>query len=225
LYTGYKNGKKIFLNLDTASRIIPNQYGNIVWLKLERKEHNLTGYCSGDGENWISLGSPISSVKLDRSQPNYNSWVGTSVGLFAESKPAYFDLFICKDGFSSLPAAGYNNYFGVKTVKKDSEKVVTNTSTNGGWLMISSVKLGKKSPSAVEVVASSEANGKLEIWLDDLKNGKLIATIPVRATGGENKWEALSRTLKNVAGHHDVFIKLPPVKEGTIFIKSLRFLK
>ncbi|MCX6329672.1 MAG: family 43 glycosylhydrolase [Bacteroidia bacterium] len=225
LYTGYDNGKKIFFNLDTASRIIPNQCGNIVWLKLERKEHNLTGYCSSDGDNWISLGSPISSVKLDRTQPNYNSWVGTSVGLFAEGKPADFDLFICKDGFSSLSAAGYSNYFGVKTVIKDSEKTVTNTSSIGGWLMISGVELGKVSPSAVEVVASSEVKGKLEIWLDDLKNGKLIAAIPVSATGSENKWKAFSKAVKKEAGHHDVFIKFPSGKEGKIFIKSVRFLK
>ena len=86
---------------------------------------------------------------------------------------------------SSLPVAGYSNYFGVKTIKKESENVVTNTSSNGGWLMISGVDLGKQSPSAVELVASSGVKGKIEIWLDDLKNGKLIATIPVSATGGE----------------------------------------
>ena len=139
---------------------------------------------------WNSLGDPISAVNLDKVQPNYNSWVGTSVGLFAEGKPADFDFFICKDGYSLLSAAGYSNYFGVKTLKKESEKVVTNTSAQGGWLMISGVELGKQSPSAVELVASSGAKGKLEIWLDDLKDGKLIATIPVSATGGENNWKA-----------------------------------
>ncbi len=225
LYTGYDSGKKIFFKLDTAVRITPNQFGNIVWLKIERNEHSLTGYFSGDGEKWISLGSPINSVKLDRAQPNYNSWVGTSVGLFAEGKPADFDLFECKDGFSSLPAVGYSNFFGVKTVIKESGKAVTNTSPNGGWLMISGVELGKKSPSAVEVAASSGINGKFEIWIDDLKNGKLIATVPVSATGGENSWKTFSKNVKNVTGHHDIFIKFPTGKEGTILIKSLRFLK
>jgi xylan 1,4-beta-xylosidase len=121
--------------------------------------------------------------------------------------------------------AGYSNYFGVKTVIKDTEKVVTNTSSNGGWFMISGVELGKQSLSAVEVIVSSEANGKLEIWLDDLKNGKLIATIRVSATEGENKWKALSKSVSKAAGRHDVFIKFPTGKEGTIFIKSLRFIK
>ena len=225
LYTGYNDGKKIIFTLGKETRSISNQWGNSVWLKLERNEHSLTGFCSSDGITWNSLGDPISAVILDKVQPNYNSWVGTSVGLFAEGKPADFDFFICKDGFTSLPVAGYSNYFGVKTIKKESEKVVTNTSPNGGWLMISGVELGKESPSAVELVASSGAKGKLEIWLDDLKDGKLIATIPVSATGGEMNLKTFSKTVKNVSGHHDVFIKFPTGKEGTIYIKSLRFLK
>ena len=224
LYTGFENGKKIFFIHDTAVQVISNQFGNIVWLKLERNEHSLTGYCSGDGEKWVSMGNPISSVNLDKAQPNYNSWVGTSVGIFAEGKPADFDLFMCKDCFSFLPAAGYCNYFGVKTVIKESEKVVTNTSSNGGWFMISGVEFGEKSPTAVEVVASSGLKCKLEVWLDDLKYGKLIATIPVGLTGGENKWKTFSRSVNNLTGHHDVFIKFPEGKKSTIFIKSVRFL-
>lgn len=225
LSTGYDNGKKIIFTLDTATRSIVNQFGNIVWLKLERNEHSLTAYCSGDGNTWTSLGEPISAVKLDKAQPNFNSWVGTSVGVFAEGQPADFDFFICKDGYSPIAAAGYSNYFGVQKINKDANNIVTNTSSKGGWFMISGVELSKKSPSAVEVTASATEAGKLEIWLDDLKNGKLIATIAVNATGGDNNWKAFSRTLKNVTGHHDVFVKFPTGNEGKIFIKNIRFVK
>jgi xylan 1,4-beta-xylosidase len=225
LYTGFDNGKRIIFNLDKETRSIANQFGNTVLLKLERNEHNLTAYYSGDGNNWISLGTPINAVDLDKAQPNWNSWVGTSVGLFAEGKTADFDFFICKDGLSSMNAVGYSNYYGVKTIKKETEKVVTNTSVNGGWFMISGVELGKKSPAAIEVVASSAVNGNLEIWLDDLKNGKLIATIPVKAIKGENGWKTFSKTVKNINGHHDVFVKFPEGKQGEIYIKSLKFLK
>jgi xylan 1,4-beta-xylosidase len=225
LYTGYDNGRKIVFDLDTAVRSLPNDIGNTVWLKLQRNEHELTGYYSGDGNTWISVGKPVSAVRLDRTQPNYNSWVGTSVGLFAEGKPADFDFFVCKDGYSSLPVAGYSNYYGVQTLLKSSEKAVTNTSSYGGWLMISGVELGKDSPSKIEMVASSEVKGKLEIWLDDLKNGRLIATIPVSAAGGEKNWKTFSGAVKKETGHHDVFIKFPQGKEGTIFIKSFHFVK
>ena len=225
LYTGYIDCKKIIFALCNETRSISNQSGNNVWLKLERNEHNLTGFCSSDGNIWSPLGDPVSAVTLDKVQPNYNSWVGTSVGLFAEGKPADFDFFVCKDGFSPILAAGYSNYYGVKTVRKDSEKAVTNISPNGGWLMISGVELGKNPPSAVEVVASSGTNGKLEIWIDDLKNGKLIAAIPVTVTGGENNWKAFSEAVKIISGHHDVFIKFPTGNEGTILIRSLKFIK
>jgi beta-xylosidase len=224
LYSGYDNGKKIIFKSDVEEISIPNRFGNIVWLKLERNEHNLTAYYSGNGNSWTALGKVISAVNIDKTQPGYNSWVGTSVGIFAEGKPADFDFFICKDGYSPICAAGFCNYFSVKTIKKDVDKVVTNTSSNGGWFMISGIELSKKSPSFVEVTASAKAAGKLEIWLDDLKNGKLIATIPITITG-ENNWKIFYESVKNITGHHDVFIKFPTGTEGTILIKNIRFVK
>jgi hypothetical protein len=53
----------------------------------------------------------------------------------------------------------------------------------------------------------------------------LIATIPVSATGVENNLKAFSKAVKNITGHHDVFIKFPIGVESSIFIKSLRFVK
>lgn len=225
LSTGFDNGKKIIFEMDKEIRSIPNQFGNIVWLKIERNWHDLSAFYSGDGNTWVSVGAPISAINLDKVHPNWNSWVGTSIGLFAEGKPADFDSFVCKDGYSSILAAGYCNYFGVKTISKGTEKMVTNTSSNGGWLMISGVELGKKSPSAVEIVASSGVKGKLEIWLDDLKEGKQIATVSVSSTGGENSWKTFSKAVKNSSGHHDVFIKFPEVAEGKLVIKSIKFIE
>jgi xylan 1,4-beta-xylosidase len=221
----FKDGKKIALKIDSAVRMIPNRFGNVIWLKIERREHELTGYCSSDGENWTSLGKPVSSVVLDKAQPNFNSWVGTSLGLFAEGKPAYFDLFICKDGLSPIIAAGYRNYYGIKTLMSGSEKTVTNTSVNGGWFMISGVDLGNIPPSGVEIVASSDKKGKVEIWLDDLKEGQLVASIPVKLTGGENMWKSFSCAIKKISGHHDLFIRFPEGQTGSIRIKSIRFIK
>jgi len=225
LYTGFDDGKKIIFDFDKESRSITNEFGNTVYLKIERNWHNISAWCSGDGTTWKSIGDPISVVNLDKVQPNYNSWVGTSIGLFAEGKPADFDFFVCKDGFSPLLAAGYSNYFAIKTIQKESGKVVTNTSPKGGWLMISGVELGKSSPSSIEVVASSISKGKIEIWLDDLKTGKLVATIPISSTGGEENWKVFTKAVKGISGQHDVFVKFPTGKEGTIKIKSIRFVK
>jgi xylan 1,4-beta-xylosidase len=226
LYSGYDNGKKIILKFDTATRTAVNPFGNTVWLKLERKEHSITAFYSGDGNTWTAVGTPVSSVNLDKTQPKYNSWVGTSIGLFAEGKPADFDLFVCKDGFSTLPAAGYSNYYGVKTVQQGSEKVVTNHSMNGGWCMLSGVELGngKRSAAAIEVIAASNKGGTLEIWLDDLVTGKMIAAIPVTATGGANQWKSFKKAVKNMSGRHDVFIKFPSENAGGIYLQAIRFI-
>lgn len=226
LYSGYDNGKKIIFRFDTAVRSIPNVVGNTVWLKLERREHELTGYCSGDGKNWTSLGAAINVVNLDKVQPNYNSWVGTSIGLFAEGKPAGFDRFVCKDGFSELPAIGFSNYFGVSKIKRESGTVVTNSSTHGGWFMISGVELGNGTnpPSQVEIQALANKGGKLEIWLDDLKNGSLIATVSITGNSDTHNWKTAISKIKKVSGQHDVFVKFPAgTPPHDIYISSIRF--
>lgn len=91
--------------------------------------------------------------------------------------------------------------------------------------MISGVELGKTSPSVIEIMASSGTKGKIEIWLDELKTGKLIATIPVKSTKGNDDWITFSGAVKGISGHHDVFVKFPTGGEGAIKIKSIRFLK
>ncbi len=224
LYTGNDNGKKIIFNFGSETRSIDNTLGNVVWLKINRNEHSLTAFCSKDGKEWKTVGDPISSVNLDKSQPNYNSWVGTSVGLFAEGKPAFFDFFVCKDGFTAMPAAGYSNYYGVITLKKDAGKVVTNTSIHGGWFMISGVELGKNPASAIQIEASALKGGKLEIWLDDLKGGKMIAKVSIGKTAGEADFKLVRKAIKKVTGHHDVFVKFPAKNEGKIQIKSIQFI-
>jgi xylan 1,4-beta-xylosidase len=226
LYNGYDNGKKIILQFDTAYRSIVNQFGNTVWLKLERKEHSLTAWCSRDGNGWVQVGAPISTVKLDKVQPGYNSWVGTSVGLFAEGRAADFDLFVCKDGFSSLPAAGYSNYYGIQTILQKSEKVVTANTATGGWFMLSGVELGKDNRSAnqIQLMVAAKTAGKLEVWLDDITTGKLIATIPVTATGAANNWKAFTKKIGKEVGRHDIFVKFPAGAPRSAYIKTIQFM-
>lgn len=225
LYSGFDKGKKIIFNLDTAVRSIPNDFGNQVWLKIERKEHDLAAFASRDGNVWKAIGAPISAVSLDKTQPNYNSWVGTSIGLFAEGKPADFDFFICKDGFSELPATGYSNHYGVERTGDANAGAVTNNSANGGWFMISGVEMGtgKRSASQLEIIAASEKEAALEIWLDDLGGGAPFAVVPVKASG-KNNWKVFNKSFKNITGKHDVFVKFPKGTDHTIFVRSLRFL-
>lgn len=225
LYSGFNNDKKIVFSFDTAVRTITNPLGHTVWLKIERNKHWLTGYFSADGNKWVVVGAPISVAGLDKEQSNYNSWVGTSVGLFTEGRSADFDFFICKDGSAEMPAVGYSNYYGVEKINKAGEWYVTNTSDYGGWLMIAGIETGKdkKQTNEIEVCLSAIKGGYLEIWLDDLKTGKLIATIPVKATGGDNSLKIFRQSIKNIYGQHDVFVKFPSQSNHEIFVKSIRF--
>lgn len=224
LYSSFENGKKIIFQFNKTSYDIPNTFGNVVWLKVTRNQHDLTAYGSSDGNNWTKIGESISLINLDKTQPNYNSWVGTSVGLFTEGKAADFDFFVCKDGFSELPVIGYSNYYGIEKVKIGTEGAVTNNSNMGGWLMISGLELGNKSKTASEIQVQFQAksSGKIEIWLDDLTTGgKLIATIPFTETN--NSWKTLTQKVRGFSGHHDVFIKFPKNQSKALNIKSIQF--
>ena len=222
MYSGFEDGQKIFFQFDKTSYNIPNTFGNVVWLKVTRKQHNLTAFASANGKDWTPVGESISLVNLDKTQPNYNSWVGTSLGLFTEGKPADFDFFICKDGFSALPAVGFSNYYGVE---KTAEDALTNDSENGGWLMISGVDLDGKNQKAkaIEIELSATSSGKLEIWLDDLTTGKLIATVPFSSTNGMTNWKVVSKSIKAIKGQHDVFVKFPKVSSKSLAVKYLKF--
>jgi beta-xylosidase len=217
LYVGY--GRRIFLKLDTAVRSVMYGATGAVWLKLEREGHNLRGYYSKDRRSWTSVGTPVSAAILDKEQPNWNSWVGTSVGLFAEGKQADFDCFICKDGFSPLAAQGYRNFYGVETVNG----AVANTSSYGGWFMISGVAFGEgeDAVSQVKVLVSAQTGGTLEVWLDDLKGGEMVARIPVSPNGKDWAWHAA--TVNGISGSHDVFIKFPPGSDHEMCVKQLIF--
>lgn len=225
LYTGFNKEKEFVFRLDTAIRRIPNRLGNTVWLKIERSQHWLTGYFSADGRNWEPAGAPINAVNLDKVQPGYNSWVGTSVGLFAEGKAADFDMFICKDGYSSMPAVGYSNYYGVEKLQKMQAPAVTNNSVYGGWFMLSGVELGRDSNavSQIAITAAASMPGNIEIWLDNLQTGKLLASVPVTATG-ENNWITFKKKIKGCQGQHDLFVKFPEGNNKGILVKDIRFL-
>jgi xylan 1,4-beta-xylosidase len=221
LFTGFENGKKLMFKLGNVVRSVNNTIGDIVWLKLTRNLHELSAFYSADGKTWSSIGEPISSIALDKEQPSFNSWVGTSVGLFAEGKAASFDLFICKDGRTVLPVAGYSNQYGLSKIKSPDGDLMTASTNNGGWLMLSGVELGEQSPKNIEIVGTANSSGFVEVWTDDLQTGKLIAKIPYRATG--NKLISFKSTLKQVKGQHDIFLKFPSGSEQ-LSIRQLKFI-
>jgi beta-xylosidase len=225
LYSGFSNGRKIIFHHDSVTYSVANSFGDQVWLKLERYEHTLTAWCSGNGKKWTKIGS-VNSHKLDKAQPNYNSWVGTSVGLFAEGKIADFDFFVCKDGRSNLPAIGYSNYYGVETVETGNGKMVTPANNNGGWFMLSGVELSKETDGParkVELELMADSATSVEIFADNLDGATPIATIAIGST--DKTVASIKAGIVPVNGQHDIFVRFKPDTSKSVFIKSIRFLQ
>ena len=226
LFSGYHHGSKIIFAMGDDEYEANNSVGKMLWLKLERNEHNLTAYFGADGINWFKVGKTISAVSIDKAQPDFNHWVGTSIGLFAKAIKADFNLFIYKDGFSTMPATGYNNYFGVRVVEQGAGHLVTNTSVMGGWIMLGGVDLGNDQRKAqkVKIEAAANLGGELEIWADDIEGkGKLLATVPITPTGGADKIKAFTVVIPNIVGQHDVYLRFPQIKNA-FYVKSVQFL-
>lgn len=221
-YTGYDGGKKIIFRHDTATFKVPNPVGKTLWLKVERNEHLLTASYSRNGEDWVKVGT-VNSQAMDRTQPNYNSWVGTSVGLFAQGKPADFDCFIYKDGRNALPAVAYANYYGVEAVTSPQGKFITNNTNNGGWMMYAGMDLGTPArPSKkMQLELTATANTRLEVFLDSLGTGKPVAVANITPTAGNLK--KISIAIDQSYGQHDVFIRFSPGVNRTALVRSLSF--
>ena len=226
LCSGYNNGKKLTFSLLATKFEVTNDIGDTVWFRLERKEHLLTGSYSADGMNWTVLGSSINALTLDQSQDNYNSWVGNSQGLFAKGISASFDRYAYRDGFSALPLMSRENQYGVETVSKTVGKVVSNTSSLGGWLMLGGVDMGNAAckTSQIEVTASSILGGTVEVWMDDLeRNGTKLADIVITSTGSTDTWKTFSADIPDTTGQHDLFFRFKGAKNA-FYLNTVRMV-
>lgn len=224
LYTGYNNGKKIVFNFGSTTLETENGAGNTVWLKVERRDHNLYGYYGADGVSWTEVGN-INVVDLDKEHPNYNSWVGNSHGLFTQGKAADFDLFLYRDGYSEQLVEGYNNFFGINFTDKSTGKVASPATQYGGWLMLGGVEFGeegRRATTGVTINAAAATGGSVEVWIDDIEaDGTKIATLTITNTGGEDTWQDFTMPVDQVTGQHDLFLRFAG-GANSFFVKSIR---
>jgi beta-xylosidase len=224
LYTGYNNGKKIGMAFQGVATEVNNAIGTTVWLRIERALHILTCFYSADGLVWTQLGTKDVS-NLDKSQTDYNKWVGTSVGLYASAASADFDQFSYRYGFAPIRVEGRNNWYGVTFANRTPGRVVTN-STSGDWLMLAGVDLGSGSrvTTGIEVnVSSPNSNGSLEVWLDNIGGtGTKVSTMAIPNTGGNDVWSNVTGTF-NSSGQHDVYLRWVG-GSNSFSINTIRFL-
>ena len=226
MYSGYNGGKKIGINFTGGNRTeVNNSIGNVVWLRIERSAHTLTSFYSADGNAWTQIGGNVDVASMDKSQNNWNEWVGTSVGLYATAATADFDMYSYRYGFVPIKVEGRNNWYGVTYATKTPGRTVTNSAT-GDWLAMAGVDLGgdNTKTSGIEVsVASASGNASLEVWLDNISgNGTKVATIPIVSTGGADTWKNVTASF-NASGQHDVYLRWVG-GSNSFFVNTIKFL-
>ncbi len=224
LCSGFNGSKKIKFYFGSTSYEVNNTVGNKVWLKMERKGQNISGYFGADGLSWTKIGNDINVSSLDKTQPNYNQWVCNSIALYASSKTADFDLFMFKDGFAPQRAESYTNMYGVSKVSRTPGNVVTNIS-NGDWIMLSGLDLGTQDrvTTGVTVNAAGTAGGSIEIWQGNIGGGgKLLGTITVASTGGTDTWKDFSTTI-SASGQHDIYLNFKGGAGNLFDVNTIKF--
>jgi len=186
---------------------------NIVWLKLERVNHDLSGFYSKDGSKWISIGEKINVADLDRFTRNYNGWCGNRQGLYVQGENyADFDLYIYRDAYTPILAECPANQFGTnKTILPNGITLLDNIH-NQDWALYAGVEFGNKDYNKVSNEISISAScitkgGVVEVWLDSLDNGTKIATCKINNTGSLANIRTFKSRTSHTTGMHDVFLK------------------
>jgi hypothetical protein len=215
---------KLYSTIDTASGheetvFSSNRYtysseytaGNVVWLKLVRVNHMLTGYWSADGIVWTMVGS-IDATELDGLQPNYNSWTGNRQGLFVQNSSAYFNFYIYRDAYTPILAECPANQYGTTgVVDRDGTTVLDNIYYNN-WAMYAGVEFGnssyQKSCDSLVIIAScAGTGGNVEVYFDSIDASTRIAECSVTNTGTWTTFNTFStKLLSPVSGNHDVYL-------------------
>jgi xylan 1,4-beta-xylosidase len=215
----------IAFNFGDTKYEVENQIGNIIWLKLIRNEHKMSGYYSADGKYWNQIGEEINALNLDIEQTQFNDFTGNQQGLYVKGNYAFFDLYIYCDAYTNIAAQSPANYLGVSP----GSNVLYGINSND-WAMFAGVQFGnddyQKFPDSLEIAASCAATGGIvEVWIDSIDTGKKIAECPITNTGGWSTFKMFLAPVDSVTGSHDVYLRFSGTGTDQLFqINWLRFL-
>lgn len=224
------DGKKaIRFSFDKTSYEAENTVGNIVWLRLYRVNHSLSGYFSADGHYWTQVGKAINVSTMDVQQPNYNAFTGNRQGLYVVGRnSADFDLYIYRDAYTPILAECAANQYGTSRTYFNQGYVLDNIHA-GDWAMYAGVEFGNaeydKTPDSLKIISSSNTTGgNVEVWLDSLETGEKIGECSISNTGSWRTFQTFASVVKPVSGRHDVYLRFVGTETGKLFqLQSLYF--
>jgi len=226
-----KGEKIICFTYDKIQYEVPNRSANnVVWLKLERENHEMSGFFSTDGEKWTPVGKIINVADLDKFSQNYNGWCGNRQGLYVQGRKfADFDLYIYRDAYTPILAACPANQYGiVKTTSSDGTTLLDDIHNND-WALYAGVEFGNKeyNKAADQVSISASCIGKggyVEVWLDAIGTGKKIATCKISNTNSLSNIKTFTAESVLTTGRHDVYLKFRGNDGDKLFaVKDLVF--
>ena len=93
---------------------------------------------------------------------------------------------------------------GLKTSGNSQNGVYVTKISNGDYIKVRSVDLGKGAKTFEASVASAASGGTIEIRIDG-KDSQLLGSLNFSATGGDQSWKTLSCKLEKATGIHDVY--------------------
>lgn len=75
---------------------------------------------------------------------------------------------------------------------------------DGDWLAVANADFGEKGATRFKANVASTVGGKIEIRLDN-PLGKVIGTLDISPTGGEQEWEVIECDVEKTTGVHNLF--------------------
>jgi beta-xylosidase len=222
-----EEGEKVLaFSFENTSYEVENTIGSVVWLKLVRNEHMISGFYSSDGFSWNQIGEEINAVAMDTEQTQFNDFTGNQQGLYVNgSQYAFFDLYIYRDAYSHIIASSPANKFGTGVTNNSLSSI-----DNNDWSLYAGVQFGtedyQKVPDSLEITAACETSGGIvEVWLDSIDTGKKITECMIENTGGSSIFQTFKSEVDSVSGSHDLYLRFLGDGTSDMFrIKSFRFI-
>jgi xylan 1,4-beta-xylosidase len=231
LYNTLAGGKKIVMfSFESEKYIAENIASGMLWLKIIRVNHELTGFYSLNGIEWNQVGKAFDVSFID-SYSDFSSFTGTRQGLYVSgTSDTYFDQYIYRDAFTPILAECPANWYGTTNGFANKRAGVLSDIHNNDWVMFAGVEFGKgevfKAPGFVEFTASSTTKGgEIEVWLDSIGKGTKIATCQIGNTGSVDMFKTFKAKInRSVQDNHDVYLRFKGKPTEELFeLKWLKF--
>jgi xylan 1,4-beta-xylosidase len=215
--------KAIFFSFNNTKYEAENTVGDTVWLRIIRVNHSISGYFSRDGFSWMQVGQNFDISVID-SYSDFTTFTGTRQGLYGQSSPAYFDLYIYRDAYTPILAECPANQYGTTVSAKVGGISSLDNIHDGDWALYAGVEFGNSEylmePDSFEVTAScATGGGVVEVWLDSLDTGTRIAQCNISSTGSWTTYRTFTtNVLTPVSGNHDVYLKFKAQTAEKLFM-------